>query len=131
MTQTASLFDQLVAEFNSHYQMDLEPEEDRRCAFIDDQGIYFQLEEKAAHQVVLTADLCKVTASDGERLLEALLLNTDPVLEGACIALSQDRTTLLLLFTPTKRTLYKLAAGEWLPAFIAKVRVIRNRLLEG
>lgn len=129
MTETANLFDQLVAEFNSHYQMELVPDEDRRCAFLDDHGIYFQLEEKAEYQVVLTADICKVSSHDGAILLEALQLNTDPLLEGACLALAQDNSTLLLLYTPTKRTLYKLPAGEWLPAFVAKVRAIRDRLL--
>lgn len=131
MNETVHLLQQLVALLNQHYRLNLEPEEGQRCAFVDEEGTHFQLEQSTKDAITLTADIGKISASEGDRLLDLLLFNADEVVEGRCIALSQDHSTLLLLATLNADTIENTGPDTWLTPFIIRARALVHTLKVG
>lgn len=128
MDQTLDSLQRVLLVLNQQYGLNLALDERGRCAFVDEQGVQFQIQQNGAESMVITAEVGQVPSADATKLLDMLQFNAAVASEGMNLALAQDAQTLVLLRTLGKDTMGQDSPDTWLVPFIERARWVKDTL---
>lgn len=114
-----------MLEITERYQLSLPADQDALYAFLDESGIYFQLEQ--THDgALLSAHLREIERISEINLLNIFTINKELILSGCCLATSSDQRRLVLLQHLSSHALNNFQLELWLLPFITKARLLGN-----